>query len=439
MSTWGWLLLAAALVIAALYYILARRATAMAQELQRELSRSSQSEERLRAERDLTFARLEALGAAAEEGLILLDNSRRIVWWNAAAESFFSVPAGTVRGRSLIEALRAYDLHQLVVETLASAHPVTRQTSLGERVVRGRALVVGSPPNQGVALALQDVTELQRLGRARRDLVANVSHDLRTPLTAIRLMVDTLRNGAPHDRKMAKRLLEQIATQVDGLAQLSQELLDLSQIESGKALFRLVPTRVADLVAPAVAGAAPQAERKGLRLVQTVPDNLHVLADREQVVKVLNNLLHNAIKFTPSGGEVRVRAYGMKVAGSTNVEELAEHRFEPAEDEVDASLVVPPLASYLTPPLPPAVDEGNWALIVVEDTGIGISAQDLPRIFERFYKADRARARTDMQTSGTGLGLAIAKHIVEAHGGHIWARSSEGQGATFLFTLPLPD
>ena len=438
MSTWGWLLVAAALAIAALYYILARRVTATAQELQRELSRSSQSEERLRAERDLTFARLEALGAAAEEGLILLDNSRRIVWWNAAAESFFSVPAGTVRGRSLIEALRAYDLHQLVVETLASAHPVTRQTSLGERVVRGRALVVGSPPNQGVVLALQDVTELQRLGRARRDLVANVSHDLRTPLTAIRLMVDTLRDGALHDRKMAKRLLEQIATQVDGLAQLSQELLDLSQIESGKALFRLVPTRMADLVVLAVAGAAPQAERKGLRLVQTVPDNLHVLADREQVVKVLNNLLHNAIKFTPSGGEVRVRAYGMKVAGA-NVEELAEHRFEPTGDEAGASLVVPPLASYLTPPLPPAVDEGNWALIVVEDTGIGISAQDLPRIFERFYKADRARARTDVQTSGTGLGLAIAKHIVEAHGGHIWARSTEGKGATFLFTLPLLD
>jgi two-component system phosphate regulon sensor histidine kinase PhoR len=438
MSTWGWLLVAAALAIAALYYFLARRATAMAQELQRELSRSSQSEERLRAERDLTLARMEALGAAAEEGLILLDNSRRIVWWNAAAESFFSVPAGTVRGRSLIEALRAYDLHQLVVETLASAHPVTRQTSLGERIVRGRALVVGSPPNQGVVLTLQDVTELQRLGRARRDLVANVSHDLRTPLTAIRLMVDTLRDGALHDRKMAKRLLEQIATQVDGLAQLSQELLDLSQIESGKALFRLVPTPLADLVAPAVAGAAPQAERKSLRLVQTVPDNLSVLADREQVVKVLNNLLHNAIKFTPAGGEVRVRAYGMKVTGS-GVEELAEHRFEPTWDDAGAPLVAPPLAGYLTPPLPTKIDEGNWALIVVEDTGIGISAQDLPRIFERFYKADRARARTGEQTSGTGLGLAIAKHIVEAHGGHIWARSTEGKGATFLFTLPLSD
>ncbi len=438
MSTWGWLLVAAALAIAALNYFLARRATAMAQELQRELSRSSQSEGRLRAERDLTLARMEALGAAAEEGLILLDNSRRIVWWNAAAESFFSVPAGTVRGRSLIEALRAYDLHQLVVETMASAHPLTRQTGLGERVVRGRALVVGSPPNQGVVLALQDVTELQRLGRARRDLVANVSHDLRTPLTAIRLMVDTLRDGALHDRKMAKRLLEQIATQVDGLSQLSQELLDLSQIESGKALFRLVPTRLADLVASAVAGAAPQAERKGLRLVQTVPDGLHVLADREQVVKVLNNLLHNAVKFTPTGGEVRVRAYGIRVTGS-NVEELAEYRFEPSQDEAGAPLVAPSLASYLTPPLPPAIDEGNWALVVVEDTGIGISAQDLPRIFERFYKADRSRARTDVQTSGTGLGLAIAKHIVEAHGGHIWARSTEGKGATFLFTLPLPD
>ncbi|MCC7353883.1 MAG: PAS domain-containing protein [Anaerolineae bacterium] len=438
MSPWGWLLVIAAIVVAALHYTLSRRATATVQELQRELARLTQAEERLRSERDVALARMEALGAAVNEGLILLDSARRIVWWNAAAESFFSVPPGTVRGRALIEGLRDYDLHQVVVETLASAHPVTRQTSLGERIVRGRALVVGSLPNQGVVLALQDVTELQRLGRARRDLVANVSHDLRTPLTAIRLMVDTLRDGALHERKMAKRLLEQIATQVDGLAQLSQELLDLSQIESGKALFKLVPTLVVALVTPAVSGAAPQAERKGLRLVQTVPANLSVLADQEQVVKVLNNLLHNAIKFTPTGGEVRVHTYGMKVKGS-DVEELEEHRFEPTWDDAGAPVVAPPLASYVTPMLSPTIDEGNWALFVVEDTGIGISAQDLPRIFERFYKADRARARTDVETSGTGLGLAIAKHIVEAHGGHIWARSTEGKGAIFLFTLPLPD
>jgi two-component system, OmpR family, phosphate regulon sensor histidine kinase PhoR len=438
MSIWGWLLVGAALAAAAIYYILGRRATLVAQELQRELARFSQSEERLRAERDVALARLESLGAAVDEGLILLDNSRRIVWWNAAAESFFSVPPGTVRGRSLIEGLRDYDLHQLVVETLASTHPVTRQTGLGERVVRGRALVVGSPPNQGVVLALQDVTELQRLGRARRDLVANVSHDLRTPLTTIRLVVETLRDGALHDRKMAKRLLEQIATQVDTLSQLAQELLDLSQIESGKALFKLIPTPAATLIESALGSVAPQAERKGLRLVQTVPANLSVLADQEQVVKVLNNLLHNAIKFTPTGGEVRVYAYGMKVAASA-AEEIIEHHFEPTWDDASAPVVAPPLASYLPLPPPTAAEDGNWALVVVEDTGTGISAQDLPRIFERFFKADRARARTDVQTSGTGLGLAIAKHIVEAHGGHIWARSIEGKGATFMFTLPLSD
>jgi two-component system phosphate regulon sensor histidine kinase PhoR len=374
-----------------------------------------------------------------DEGLILLDASRRIVWWNAASEPFFVVPAGTALGRPLIEVLRDYDLHQLVVETLASAHPATRQTSLGERVVRGRALVVGSPGKQSIVLALQDVTELQRLGRARRDFVANISHDLRTPLTTIRLMVETLRDGALQDRKMAKRLLEQIATQVDGLAQLSQELLDLSQIESGKALFKLVPTSAADLAAPAIGRAAPQAERKGLRLVHAIPPDLQVLADREQAAKVLTNLLHNAIKFTPSGGEVRVYAYGVRV-GDGSVEGLIPTPAVTAsEDGGESGMAAPPLATYLATPVPAGVEEGDWALIVVEDAGIGISPHDLPRIFERFYKVDRARARADQQSSGTGLGLSIAKHVVEAHGGHIWARSVEGKGATFLFTLPLAD
>ena len=426
-----WSLLVAALALAAFHYIRARGAAERMQELQREVLRLSTAEERLRTERDTALAQLNALGAAVDEGLILLDASRQVLWWNAAAESFFAIPAGTARGRPLVEVLRDYDLHQLVLETQANARLATRQTSLGDRVVRGRAAVIGSSPHQGIVLALQDVTELQRLGRARRDLVANISHDLRTPLTAIRLMVETLRDGALSDRKMAKRLLEQIAMQVDGLAQLSQELLDLSQIESGKALFKLLPTPMADLIAPALAVAAPQAERKGLRLMQTVPPDLRVLADRDQVVKVLNNLLHNAIKFTPAGGEVRVRAYGIQVAGS-HVEELAAPA-PSAEGEA------PPLATYLTPPLPSAVEDGDWALVLVEDTGIGIPAHDLPRIFERFYKGDRARARTDQQTSGTGLGLAIARHVVEAHGGHIWARSTEGKGATFFFTLPLAD
>lgn len=430
-----WLLVVAVLALAAFHYLRARRAAERTQALQREVSRLLAAEGRLRTERDTTLAQLNAVGAAVDEGLILLDASRQVLWWNAAAESFFAVPASTARGRPLVEVLRDYDLHQLVLETQMGARLATRQTSLGDRVVRGRAAVVGSSPNQGIVLALQDVTELQRLGRARRDLVANISHDLRTPLTAIRLMVETLRDGALYDRKMAKRLLEQIATQVDGLAQLSQELLDLSQIESGKALFKLVPTRMAELMEPAMASAAPQAERKGLRLFQTVPPDLLVLADREQVVKVLNNLLHNAIKFTPAGGEVRVRAYGMRVTGS-QVEELAAPT---SMSVVEGAAPAPPLAAYLTSPLPAAVEDGDWALVIVEDTGIGISAQDLPRIFERFYKGDRARARTDQQTSGTGLGLAIARHVVEAHGGHIWARSTEGKGATFFFTLPLAD
>jgi two-component system phosphate regulon sensor histidine kinase PhoR len=250
---------------------------------------------------------------------------------------------------------------------------------------------------QAQVAILQDLTQIRRLDTVRRDFISNISHELRTPLASLKALVDTLRDGALDDPPAAQRFLDRIETEVDAMTQMVQELLELSRIESGRVPLSLVPTPVADVVVPSVERLYPQAERAGLGLTVDLPSDLpQVLADAERVREVVTNLVHNAIKFTRPGGRVTVRAY-------------------PVEDEGQR----------------PEADRYHSAVIIeVADTGVGIPADDLPRIFERFYKADRARSG-----GGTGLGLAIAKHVVQGHGGRIWAESIEGQGSTFYFTL----
>ncbi len=251
---------------------------------------------------------------------------------------------------------------------------------------------------QAQVAILQDLTQIRRLDAVRRDFISNISHELRTPLASLKALVDTLRDGALDDPPAAQRFLDRIETEVDAMTQMVQELLELSRIESGRVPLSLVPTPVADVVAPPVERLYPQAERAGLSLTVDLPSDLPpLLADAERVRQVVTNLVHNAIKFTRPGGRVMVRAYAVQDEG-----------------------------------LLPKADRHHLEVIIeVADTGVGIPADDLPRIFERFYKADRARSG-----GGTGLGLAIAKHVVQGHGGRIWAESIEGQGSTFYFTLP---
>ena len=221
----------------------------------------------------------------------------------------------------------------------------------------------------------------------RRDFISNVSHELRTPLAALKALTETLQGGALEDPPAARRFLEQMETEVDSLSLMVSELLELSRIESGRVPLNLTSTRPIDIVNPAYERLSLQAERAGLTLTVDCPDDLPpVLADATRVQQVIVNLLHNAIKFTQPGGQVTVRA----------------------------------------------VQQDRMVNFSVIDTGIGISVDDLSRIFERFYKVDRSRA-----TSGTGLGLAIARHLVEAHGGRIWAESEVGKGSSFQFTIPL--
>ncbi len=379
----GWLIaiLAVALVVIGLAW---RRTAAECQAFLAENTRLRRETLSAQARLAEVSEELKGLAEAAFDALIVVDRERRVQAINSAARSLFQIQEAI--GRSFIEVARHHDLDDLLAAALSGGEDLDRQVFIGDRPFRARALPLGAEACYGAVLALQDVSELQRLGRARRDFVANISHELRTPLASIRLLLDTLLHNSLPETGLQRQLLEQIAVETEALSQLAQELLDLSQIESGQVLLKLVPTPVTDLVSEPVARLATQASHKRQAIAVDVPPDLTALADPHQISRVIVNLLHNAIKFTPEGGRIGVRAFQ---------------------------------------------GEGDEVVIEVWDTGVGIAPEDLPRIFERFYRADRARGG-----SGTGLGLAIAKHIVEAHGGRIWAESAPGRGATFRFTLP---
>jgi two-component system, OmpR family, phosphate regulon sensor histidine kinase PhoR len=246
-------------------------------------------------------------------------------------------------------------------------------------------------------LAIEDLTELRRLERVRRDFIANISHELRTPLASIRLLAETLEDAIDTDRDKAQMFLEKIENEVHHLNGLVSELLELSRIESGLVPMVIEPVQAEHLVREVMARMLPQAQRHRVTLRTEVDEgNILVAADSKQIARVLVNLVHNAIKFTPSGGKVTIGT--AEQAG------------------------------------------GQTQRFYVSDTGVGIRPEELPRVFERFYKADRARAKTDFigpGGGGSGLGLAIARHVVEAHGGRITAESRVGHGSTFTFTLPV--
>jgi two-component system phosphate regulon sensor histidine kinase PhoR len=328
---------------------------------------------------------LEALGDANLDALLLLDGDRQIVWASRVSGEMFGVTGRAPVGQSFIGLVRDFELNQAVLDAGAGRRSIVRQAAVDGRTLRIRAVPVEDTGY--TAVAIEDVTELQRLGRARRDFIANISHELRTPLANIDLAAQTLRNSPTQNPALVRRMLDQIGSQVQALSQLAQEMMDLAQIESGQALLKLVPVQVAPLVRSSVAGLLPHAELKGQHISLFLPDDLVVLADEQQVSRVIGNLVHNAIKFAPEGGIISIFAQ--------------------------------------------AEAEGEDVRICVSDSGPGIPKDDQARIFERFYKQDRARSK-----GGTGLGLAIARHIVEGHGGRIWVKSVPGDGATFCFTLP---
>ncbi len=354
----------------------------------RELESTARKLRDLEQEQQREHEQLTALTDVTSDGLILLDADTRVVFMNDAAKSLFRVSDGL--GFRLDELSWAYDLQPLVDQVMRYGEAIGQTLVKGERSFAARVRPLHAGANGGALIGLSEITELQKLGRARREFVANISHELRTPVTSLQLLSDTISEETLKDEPFTLELLGKIRAQIDLLHQLTDEMMDLALIESGQAPIKLVETHAVELADEAVGPLRPQAERKGIALGLDVPADLFVLADPQGIRKVLGNLVHNAIKFTNTGGHIRIRAQ----ARGDNVE------------------------------------------FAVEDNGCGIAAKDLPRIFERFYKADRARARGQSELHGTGLGLAIAKHTVEAHGGKIWAESVEGKGSTFYFTLP---
>jgi len=238
----------------------------------------------------------------------------------------------------------------------------------------------------GTLLLVQDLTRVRRLETVRRDFISNLSHELRTPLASLKALTETLQDGALADLEAGPRFLGRIHTEVDALSQMAQELLDLSKIESGQVTLNLKPVSPLDLLHAAADRMRLQAERAGVNLTVETATPPNVQADAARLEGVLVNLIHNAVKFTRRGGSVTLSANA----------------------------------------------DGESVVFAVRDSGAGIPSDDLPRIFERFYRVDKSRAG-----SGTGLGLSIAKHIVEAHGGRIWAQSREGQGSVFCFSIPI--
>ncbi|HKS70653.1 MAG TPA: ATP-binding protein [Ktedonobacterales bacterium] len=386
--------------------------------------------------------------------VFITDHHRVVLYANPAALALVGLTRQQAQGRLAASVIRDYDTALLLMEAEEVNQPLERTI---QRAAYGQVWRVSATPfpltpyqphpeqpspapgqRTHLILVIEDVTELHRLERVRRDFVAHVSHELRTPLAALRLMAETLEEAIERDPPAARTFAARIGGEAAHLGQLVAELLELSQIESGRIALRREPTELAGLVEVAVERLRPLADERGVTLRTDVSPELPLAdIDGARIGDVLVNLLHNGIKYTPVGGSVTVTAAQV-------------HTQYPPDDErlVEAN---------------GAGMQGDDHLEVrVRDTGIGIGAEDLPRVFERFYKADRAHTRAakdienahdaksreeregaagvsvqDRAATGTGLGLAIAKHLVELHAGRIWAESRPGEGSTFAFTVPI--
>lgn len=359
--------------------------------------------------------RLTAVLDTMADGVIITDGSGYVRLINPAAARLLGGDEVLALGRPFSQVVRDHRIISLWRQCYEEREECFESVEMGRQGVFLQAIATPlyDAGLQASLVILQDLTRVRRLETVRRDFISNISHELRTPLASLKALVDTLRDGALDDPPAALRFLERMETEVDALTQIVQELLELSRIESGQAPFQMMVVDLADVVNPLVKRLEPQAERAGLRLTLNAPrDLVRIQADAERMQQVVANLAHNAIKFTPAGGQICVSAARVRVQKSGDVQ------------CVEAA---PALEADLDDLLSPGV----WALIWVADTGVGIPADDVPRIFERFYKADRARSG-----GGTGLGLAIAKHIVQAHHGSIWVESLEGRGSTFYVAIP---
>jgi two-component system, OmpR family, phosphate regulon sensor histidine kinase PhoR len=342
----------------------------------------------LTEERNLSSA---ILGSMVE-GVAVVNSGERLLFANEGFAEILELDAPPQSGSSLVEVVRQTELLEAVRAVLKGAPRLEAEISTGtlrQRFFAATVASVKATENPGAVIVLHDITDLRKLERVRRDFVANVSHEFKTPLTAIQGFAETLLSGAIDDPQNRIRFLKIILEHSRRLARLTDDLLELSKMDADRIDLELDRLSVSQFVQACLETTQRAAAEKNLdvsvNLRGALPD---ILADRRRLAEVLQNLLDNAVQYTPSGGRIVVSA-------SSDPEEVT---------------------------------------FTVSDTGIGIPQVDQPRIFERFYRVDVARSR---EVGGTGLGLSIAKHLVEAHRGRIWVESEVGQGSKFHFTVPV--
>ncbi len=325
------------------------------------------------------------------EGLLLLDRNRRIYLANRAFKNLFGLKT-ELRGKTIMEALRVHELAALVERVEGDGQVFDYELKLPELSerwlqVNAAAISNSAGEREGTILVFHDLTRLRQLERTREEFVANVSHELRTPLSLIKGYVETLLDGARTNPEVAERFLKIIERNAQRLDLLIQDLLTISALESGRMKLSLQPVELNTLVEKIFSDLKPPADNKNITLVNSLP-HLAATADTNRLEQVLANLVDNAIKYGHAQGTVTV---GGRITEDEKIE------------------------------------------VFVQDDGPGIPAEALDRVFERFYRVDKARSR---EQGGTGLGLSIVKHIVQNHGGKVWVKSELGKGATFFFTLP---
>ncbi|MCX6006634.1 MAG: ATP-binding protein [Chloroflexi bacterium] len=323
-----------------------------------------------------------------DDGVLIISENNKVSYMNNAAMKLFDILPDKWDGQTFIEVVRDHECDALLKKSVNTGEP---QLSLIRTHQMKQLLHVSVLPGEGngsYVVIIKDLTERQRIEQIRKDLVSNIAHEFRTPIASIRLLAETLLQGAVNDPSVSADFLRKMDIESIKLQQMTDDLNQLSVIESDGLTAEKGVVDIGRLIGQTVERLRAQANRKGLSInVSIEPGMPAPVIDKAAIESVLMNLLHNAIKYSGPDGQITIKA----------------------------------------------VKDGNTLLVSIADTGIGIFAEELPRIFERFYKVDKSR-----NTEGSGLGLAISKHIIASHGGKIWVESVEGKGSTFYFTLPLP-
>lgn len=332
-----------------------------------------------------------AIVTSMVEGVITIDRDTRILSLNPTAEKIFTIRKQDAEGRLFLEVIRNNDISEIISRVLKSGEPLSSELNLilpVQKVFRINASAIFEDNIvTGCVLVIHDITQTRRLEKIRSDFVANVSHELKTPLTSIKGFVETLLEGAIDDKENNREFLRVIQEHAHRLENLIDDLLDLASLEERGIVLNIQEVNVRGLADKVLAGFEAQLKKKGIEAGNELPGNLILKMDKDKIEQVFTNLIDNAVKFNRQKGSIKIYA-----------EEIADSKIK----------------------------------VAVKDTGFGIPAKDIPRVFERFYRVDKARSRG---LGGTGLGLSIVKHIIELHKGSVGVESAEGLGSEFSFTL----